>query len=196
MSLFSRRRRSSRLSEPRRGRRSDDQDTPAQHMGRGTVVASDPVTGTMVPNLGAGDSTHDWGQPAVKQPKFPYSTTSLARLQTCDPRLKKLFMAVADRYDVSIIEGYRPLERQLELYNNGKSKVKMGKHNSTPSKAVDAAPYPIDWNDPEQFIEFGYFVMGVAHGMGIPLRWGGDWDGDMDMSDQTFNDRVHFEIDE
>jgi peptidoglycan L-alanyl-D-glutamate endopeptidase CwlK len=26
------------------------------------------------------------------------------------------------------------------------------------------------------------------------VRYGGDWDGDKDINDQTFNDTVHFEL--
>jgi peptidoglycan L-alanyl-D-glutamate endopeptidase CwlK len=26
------------------------------------------------------------------------------------------------------------------------------------------------------------------------IRWGGDWDMDNDLSDNTFNDLVHFEL--
>ena len=51
------------------------------------------------------------------------------------------------------------------------------KHNAEEpelSKAVDVAPYPIDWNDKERFYYFAGVVMGIAIQMGIPLRWGGD----------------------
>ena len=41
---------------------------------------------------------------------------------------------------------------------------------------------------------FGSFVRGVAYKMGVEIRWGGDWDGDFDLKDQTFMDLVHFEI--
>jgi peptidoglycan LD-endopeptidase CwlK len=30
--------------------------------------------------------------------------------------------------------------------------------------------------------------------MGIEIRWGGDWDGDGDLSDHKFNDLPHFEL--
>ena len=30
--------------------------------------------------------------------------------------------------------------------------------------------------------------------MNIKIRWGGDWDSDNIMKDQTFNDLPHFEI--
>lgn len=123
-----------------------------------------------------------------------YGKTSSERLATAHPDLQKVFNEVVKHFDNTIICGHRSPEEQLKAYNSGNSKVKFGKHNSYPSMAVDAAPYPIDWNDLERFTRFGFFVMGVAAGMGIRLRWGRDWDGDFDLNDQTFNDYPHFEL--
>lgn len=123
-----------------------------------------------------------------------YGKTSSERLATAHPDLQKVFNEVVKHFDNTIICGHRSKEEQLKAYNSGNSKVRFGKHNSYPSMAVDAAPYPIDWNDLERFTRFGFFVMGVAAGMGIKLRWGRDWDGDFDLNDQTFNDYPHFEL--
>ena len=43
------------------------------------------------------------------------------------------------------------------------------------------------------FYYFGGFVLGTAQEMGLDIRWGGDWDGDRSISDQSFDDLVHFE---
>ena len=125
-----------------------------------------------------------------------FSTRSMERLSTCDPRLVELFMEVVKVYDCSVIEGRRSRERQDELYRTGFSRVQYpnSRHNPKPSMAVDVSPYPIDWNDRERFVAFGSFVRGVAYKMGVEIRWGGDWDGDFDLKDQTFMDLVHFEI--
>ena len=56
------------------------------------------------------------------------------------------------------------------------------------------APYPIDWNDKERFYFFAGYVKGIASQMGIELRWGGDWDSDNQLHDQTFMDLPHFEL--
>lgn len=32
--------------------------------------------------------------------------------------------------------------------------------------------------------------------MGVTLRWGGDWDSDTEVNDNSFDDLVHFEIKE
>ncbi len=60
--------------------------------------------------------------------------------------------------------------------------------------AVDIAPYPIDWKDHKRFYYLAGIVKGVASQMGIKVRWGGDWDSDNDLNDQSFMDLGHFEI--
>jgi peptidoglycan LD-endopeptidase CwlK len=127
-----------------------------------------------------------------------FGTRSLAQLRTCDVRLQQLFKEVVKRFDCSVLEGHRNEERQNMLYDMEQSKVKfpVGKHNSNPSKAVDVAPYPIDWDNRERFVLFAGFVLGIANEMGIPIRWGGDWDGDWDTKETSFFDAPHFEIDE
>ena len=37
-------------------------------------------------------------------------------------------------------------------------------------------------------------ISGIARTMGYIVRWGGDWDSDFDVRDQTFNDLGHFEL--
>ena len=125
-----------------------------------------------------------------------FSPRSSIRLATCDGRLIDLFCDVVKVYDCTILEGHRTQPRQDELYRTKLSHVQYpnSRHNSDPSLAVDVAPYPIDWNDRERFVAFGSFVRGVAYEKGISLRWGGDWDQDFDLKDQTFMDLVHFEI--
>lgn len=129
-------------------------------------------------------------------PKF--SGRSISKLNSCDPRLQKVFKEVIKHWDCTILEGTRDEETQNEYFRTGKSKLKFpsSKHNSLPSKAIDAAPYPIVWEDTKRFYAFAGFVIGVAATMGITLRWGGDWDSDRDFSDQSFNDLPHFEIKE
>lgn len=127
---------------------------------------------------------------------YSYGTTSRKRLDTCDPDLQRIFDEVIKHIDVAITEGERGKELQNKYFAEGKSKLRYpeGKHNKTPSQAVDAIPYPVDWKDKERFIRFAYFVMGIAAGMDIELRWGGDWDRDFDLEDQRFNDYPHFEL--
>ena len=127
-------------------------------------------------------------------PKF--GRTSKKRLVTCEEDLQILFNEVVKHFDCSVLVGYRGRNEQDTAYESGHSKVKWpnGKHNSNPSLAVDVAPYPIDWDDRERFIYFGGFVKGCAYQLGLPLRWGGDWDNDSQLSDNKFDDLVHFAL--
>ncbi len=126
-------------------------------------------------------------------PKF--SKSSLEKLSTCHPNLQKLFHEVIKNYDCTIIEGYRSEQDQLKAFKEGKSKIKSdGKHNQTPSLALDAAPAPINWNDKEKFYHFAGYVKATADQLGIKIRCGADWDGDNDLKDQKFFDLPHFEL--
>ena len=119
---------------------------------------------------------------------FKFSKKSLDALSTCDIKLQKIFREVINHRDCTVLEGFRNQEKQDKAFKEGKSKVKWpnGKHNKTPSQAVDVVPYPINWDDKQGFTEFGNFVMGVACGMGINIDWGGKW--------KTFQDSPHYEL--
>tara|TARA_R100001530_G_scaffold60804_1_gene43904 strand:+ start:82 stop:477 length:396 start_codon:yes stop_codon:yes gene_type:complete len=127
-------------------------------------------------------------------PKF--GKRSQERLNTCDEDLIALFKEVVKYFDCSVLEGHRGKEKQNKYFNEGKSKLKYpkGRHNRKPSNAVDVVPYPVDWNDREQMTYFAGFVKGVAYKMGIPIRWGGDWNNNNDLKDNNFDDLPHFEL--
>jgi len=123
-------------------------------------------------------------------PKF--SKKSQDRLNTTDQRLIDLFTEVVKHFDCTILEGLRTEERQKKLVAEGKSKTMKSKHLL--GKAVDVAPYPIDWQDRERFTYFAGFVLGIASQKGLNIRWGGDWDQDKDLKDNKFDDLPHFEL--
>jgi len=97
---------------------------------------------------------------------------------------------------LKVLEGHRGITRQNQLYHQGKTKVLYphSKHNTVPSDAVDVYPDPIDWGGTKRMYYMGGIIRGVAEEMGIPIRWGGDWDGDTEVADQTFNDLGHIEL--
>ena len=125
-----------------------------------------------------------------------FGTKSRGRLSTCHPDLQKVFNEVIKYVDCSVLEGHRSKDRQNKLYKEGKTQVKYpdGRHNASPSNAVDVTPYPVDWDDRERQTLFAGFVLGISRSMGIILRWGGDWDQDFQVQDNRFDDFPHFEI--
>ena len=125
-----------------------------------------------------------------------FGKKSRERLGTCDKRLQDVFNEVIKYVDCSILEGHRDEKRQDKLFEESKTKVRypMGRHNSSPSRAVDVVPYPVDWEDRERFHLFAGFVLGMAYRMGISLRWGGDWNQNFEVDDNKFDDFPHFEL--
>lgn len=125
-----------------------------------------------------------------------FSAKSEERLATCHPDLQKIFNTVIKTYDCTVVCGHRSKDEQDEAVRTGNSKVSWpnSKHNSLPSKAVDVVPFPVDWNDTSRFYHFAGYVLAVANLMGVKLRWGGDWNGDLKFRDEKFKDLPHFEL--
>ena len=127
-----------------------------------------------------------------------FSRASLNRLAGVNYRLQDLAHEVVLRHhDCSVIYGKRTEAEQSRLVQEGMSKTMDSKHleqEDGTAHAIDLAPYPIDWENTKRFYYFAGIVMAVAREMGIHIRWGGDWDGDDDLDDQTFMDLVHFEL--
>tara|TARA_R100001509_G_scaffold159329_1_gene125647 strand:- start:3220 stop:3600 length:381 start_codon:yes stop_codon:yes gene_type:complete len=121
-----------------------------------------------------------------------FGKRSKERLKGVDAKLVNVLNELVKIMDVTIIEGLRTKERQKELVKQGASKTKFSKHIE--GKAVDVAPYPIDWKDRDRFHYMGGMIRGIAQQLNIPVRWGGDWDGDGETKDNRFDDLVHVEI--
>jgi peptidoglycan L-alanyl-D-glutamate endopeptidase CwlK len=127
-------------------------------------------------------------------PKF--GMLSEQRLATCDERLQRVMRELIKLYDVTILFGHRDEAAQNEAFKNGATTKRWpdSKHNRLPSLAVDVAPWPVDWKNIPRFWFMGGLVLGIAQQLNIQLRWGRDWDRDMDFNDQHLNDFPHFEL--
>ena len=121
-----------------------------------------------------------------------FGRRSKERLKGVDAKLVNVANELIKLMDVTVIEGLRSQERQNELVAQGKSKTKFGKH--VDGKALDLAPYPIDWEDRERFHYMGGLIRGIGHSLSVKIRWGGDWDSDGEIKDNSFDDLVHIEI--
>ncbi len=133
-------------------------------------------------------------------PKF--SQASFSKLSTCHIDLQVLFYDVIKNFDCQIIEGYRNEEDQEKAFSDGNTQLHWphGKHNKQPSMAVDVAPFPIHWSNSRRLYWFAGYVMGIAQKlkeegkMTYSLRYGGDWNMNDDIDDESFKDLVHFEL--
>ncbi|MCK5603236.1 hypothetical protein KAR91_15240 [Candidatus Pacearchaeota archaeon] len=123
---------------------------------------------------------------------------SVSAILGCDPSLDSIRESIVNASDEQLIS-------IDELETQGKS------------FAIDVIPFPVDWrfekdichyghaglsgsinwdviHNIERWFKFGGKVLGIAQQLGIPLIWGGDWDGDNQMSDQRSDDLPHFEL--
>jgi len=130
---------------------------------------------------------------------------SLDKIATCDERLQLVLYAAILHMDLQMVYGHRDKKAQTQAFESGHSKVQWpnSKHNAIPSKAFDVIPYPGGWpkeGHPDyhkhiaKFYYMGALIKVIAFSLGISLKWGGDWDGDVDFTDQTFDDLAHFEL--
>jgi len=130
---------------------------------------------------------------------YSFGRDSQKQLDTCTFNIQKVMSVAIKLIDFSVICGFRNEANQNKAFAKGKSTKKWpeGKHNVMPSRAVDIAPYPIDWSNRPKAIARFYLLAGIiiaiAWVLRVELRWGGDWDGDWDLFDQKFDDLGHFE---
>ncbi len=132
---------------------------------------------------------------------FKLGKTSLARLQGVDETLVNVVKRAIEisEVDFTVLEGVRTLERQRELYAQGRTapgKIVTWtmKSRHIEGKAVDLVPYPLDWNDLEKFNKIKDAMFQAARELDVNLRWGADWDGDGNYREKGEYDSPHFEI--
>ena len=120
-------------------------------------------------------------------PKF--SKQSLDKLSPCHEDLQKVMHEAIKHIDFIVLYGYRTPEEQFELYKKGRKlvdgkwvkvgttvtnldgKAKKSNHNYNPSRAVDIAPYPIDWGDEARFWLLRGLVMAASREEGVELEY-------------------------
>ena len=128
---------------------------------------------------------------------YSFSQRSLDNLKNADKRLVDICNELIKITDFTVIESYRSIERQQELFKKGFSKIdgikKKGKHNYFPSLAIDIIPFkkghnPFDGSKESDlmFNELAKQFKEVARQLNIKIQWGGDW--------VSFSDKPHFEL--
>ena len=132
---------------------------------------------------------------------FKLGKTSLARLQGVDETLVNVVKRAIEisEVDFTVLEGVRTLERQRELYAQGRTapgKIVTWtmKSRHIEGKAVDLVPYPLDWSDLEKFNKIKDAMFQAAKELDVNLCWGADWDGDGNYREKGEYDSPHFEI--
>ena len=126
------------------------------------------------------------------------SITSVQKLSTCDLRIRENIEEAIKITDFTVICGHRTIEEQADLFQSGRSQKKAGdsEHNIFPSRAIDLAPYPIDFADRDRFFFLAGVIKATASKLNIQIRMGCDWNGDGQFRPEKFQDLGHFELSE
>lgn len=140
---------------------------------------------------------------------YKLSKNSERNLESCHIDLWTIITEAIEntQVDFGVSEGHRSVERQFQLFKEGKSKIdgktRLGKHNYKPSMAVDLFPYvdgKANWS--ERYLTYlGGVITATANQLKKEgriksnIRWGGNWDSDGTIiTDQSFVDLPHFEL--
>lgn len=137
------------------------------------------------------------------------SDASLQKLRGVHPDLQRVVQAAAQRlpFPVVVVEGVRTVDRQRELFAQGRTRPGKIVTWTMDSRhlvqrcgygcAVDIAPVKpggIDWENKARFFEIGAAMKAAAANDNIPVRWGYDWDGDGKLMEKGEYDGPHFEL--
>ncbi len=134
----------------------------------------------------------------IKKSAAPASTlfdaASAKRLAGAHPDIQRVMNAARVKVAFTILDSQRGRAAQELAFKQGHSKAHFGQsaHNWSPAIAVDIAPSPLNWGDTKSFIALSKVIMPIAKELGVPLRWGGDWNMDGSTSDGW--DFPHYEL--
>jgi peptidoglycan L-alanyl-D-glutamate endopeptidase CwlK len=138
---------------------------------------------------------HRWGDRLI----YSWGDRSKRHREELDATLAVLFdrALAASPFDLSITQSHRT-KSEHEALPKGATQVEWenSKHSAFPSMAGHLDPYPIDYDDWLRYYVLAGVVMSVAKDLKVDdkIRWGGDWDGDLKLSEETFRDLAHWEI--
>lgn len=135
---------------------------------------------------------------------FKFSKLSESRLQGVKPQLVSVVRRALEisAVDFMVSEGLRTIERQRELYAQGRTKpgpkVTWTLHSKhLEGNAVDLVPYvngKVDWNNLKNFDAIAKAMMQASRELRVPIRWGADWDMDGLPREKGETDSPHFEL--
>jgi peptidoglycan L-alanyl-D-glutamate endopeptidase CwlK len=125
-----------------------------------------------------------------------FDAGAAARLKKAHPLLQKLMNAAREKTAFTILDSQRGRAAQELAFRQKRSKAHFGQsaHNWAPAIALDVAPLPVNWKNIKPFADLAKIVLPLAKEMGIPIRWGGDWNMNGKTADERFIDMPHYEL--
>lgn len=126
----------------------------------------------------------------------PLNARSRSNLRGVHPDLVRVVERAAQlsRTPFIVTEGRRTLARQRLLVAQGASKTLRSRHLT--GHAIDVAAMAgtkISWALP-LYANIADAFREAAASLSIPIRWGGDWNGNGKSTDESFIDGPHFEL--
>lgn len=124
-----------------------------------------------------------------------FSKRSIDNLTGVHPDLVKVALEAikTTTVDFAVTDGLRTAAEQAAFYAKGASKTLKSRHLT--GHAIDVCAMiqgKARW-DAHLYEEISHAFFDASHKLNIPIRWGGDWDGDPKTKNQ-FNDYAHFEL--
>ena len=125
-----------------------------------------------------------------------FDAGSAKRLAAAHPLIQKVMNEARQQIAFTVMDSQRGRAAQEAAFKAGNSKAHFGQsaHNWTPAIAVDIAPVPLDWNNRQSFIALSKVILPIAKRLGVPLRWGGDFNMDGDKTTSDSWDLPHYEL--
>lgn len=137
---------------------------------------------------------------------YALGAQSKFRLKGVHPKLVAVIELAIQRteQDFMVLEGVRTPERQKALYAQGRTKpgqkvtwTRTSNHFVNPKTgfghAVDLVPFPVEWSH-EKLDVVSKAMFAAAAELGVPIRWGADWDRDGKPRERGESDSPHFEL--
>jgi len=103
---------------------------------------------------------------------------------------KLIDFAYTQGYELTFGEAFRTEAQQMIYVNTGRSKTMSSRHMVRLAVDFNLFRSGALLNRPIDYKPLGDFWEGLS----TENRWGGDWDGDDDLSDEKFKDPYHFEM--
>lgn len=136
-----------------------------------------------------------------------WGASSIAALEGVDERMVRVATRALEicPLDLRVLEGVRTRKRQADLYAQGRTKpgkivtwTLNSRHFPDPrtgkGRAIDIVPLPVDWNNLAAFDAMARAFFQASQELGIPIRWGANWDGDGRWREKGETDSPHFEL--
>lgn len=137
---------------------------------------------------------------------FKLGKQSTQKLQGVHPALVLVVNRAIElsSQDFMVTCGLRTEDEQARLYAQGRTTpgpivtwTMQSRHmpdRDGLGRAVDLVPFPVDWKTPSKFDAIAKAMFTASKELGIPIRWGADWDKDGNPREKGESDSPHFEL--